>query len=251
MSEPAALGRRDQGRRRDRPGRVSNRDRILETSLELFNDRGVPTVSTNAIAAHLAISPGNLYYHFANKEQIVRELWSQVEDLAAPTWELPKDGSLLPAERLAGFFVAGIDAMWKFRFFFRDIDELVARDPELAQAYRSEMKWGRDALVATFNALIDRGVMRAPTDPRDLERLATTIQLVFVNWIRFVTTDRGVARPKAADLAEGGLHAFVLLEPYLDPNYGEQARANLERRLSASDETARAAVPARRRRGRS
>jgi hypothetical protein len=95
--------------------------------------------------------------------------------------------------------------------------------------------------------------MRAPTGQRDLERLATTIQLVFVNWTRFVTTDRGVARPNAADLAEGGLHAFVLLEPYLDPDYAEQARANLERRLSVSDETVRAAVPvsARRRRSRS
>jgi AcrR family transcriptional regulator len=253
MPEPAALSRRDPRRRGDRPGRVNNRDRILETSLELFNERGAPAVSTNTIAAQLAISPGNLYYHFANKEQIIRELWSQVEDLAAPSWELPQDGSLLPAEGLAGIFVAGIDGIWKFRFFFRDIDELVARDSEFAQAYRSEMKWGRVALVATFNSLIDHGAMRAPTGQRDLERLATTIQLVFVNWTRFVTTDRGVARPNAADLAEGGLHAFVLLEPYLDPDYAEQARANLERRLSVSDETVRAAVPvsARRRRSRS
>ena len=53
---------------------LKTRDRILQASLELFNTQGERSVSTNHLAAHLGISPGNLYYHFRNKQAIIAEL---------------------------------------------------------------------------------------------------------------------------------------------------------------------------------
>lgn len=228
--------------RRSRAGRVpriSNRDRILETSLELFNERGVPAVSTKTIAAHLAISPGNLYYYFANKEQIVRELWSQVEDLAAVSTVVPEDGSLLPPEGLAAIFGAAIDAIQRFRFVFRDTDELVARDPEFARAFRSDMARERGRLIALFDSLIEHGVMLVPSDRRDVERLSANVQMFFFNWIGFVTTTRGQATVSAADIAEGGMRSFVMVEPHLERDYAARARVVLERRLRDTEDAAR------------
>jgi len=54
--------------------RASTRQAILTTAIELFNEKGTAAVSTNHIAEAMAISPGNLYYHFANKEEIIRHI---------------------------------------------------------------------------------------------------------------------------------------------------------------------------------
>jgi AcrR family transcriptional regulator len=250
MSKRAELGRRGSRSSLDRQEKVNNRERILTTALELFNERGAVAVTTNAIAARLAISPGNLYYHFANKEQIIRELWSQLDPLLNPTLDVPEDGSSIPPEGLARVFMTAIDAIWSYRFFFRDIDELAARDPELAEAYRARMEWAQRRLLTLFDALIRHGSMTAPTDVRGLERLSTNVQLVFLNWIHFVITARGTAELNPCDIAEGGLHSFFILEPYLDPAYAHQTRLILEGSAGSEDEMACSAPapPARRRR---
>ncbi|WP_395007165.1 TetR/AcrR family transcriptional regulator, partial [Undibacterium sp.] len=56
------------------------RDRILDLSLKLFNDFGEPNITTTIIAEEMSISPGNLYYHFRNKEDIVNSLFIQFEE---------------------------------------------------------------------------------------------------------------------------------------------------------------------------
>ena len=53
-------------------------DLILDTALTLFNEQGSYTVTTNHIAKAMGISPGNLYYHFKNKEHIIRELLARL-----------------------------------------------------------------------------------------------------------------------------------------------------------------------------
>ena len=72
-------------------GKGDTKGRIAQTAIGLFNERGTATVSTNHIAEAMGISPGNLYYHYRNKEEIVRAIFERM----IASWEvlsaLPQD----------------------------------------------------------------------------------------------------------------------------------------------------------------
>ena len=72
---------------------MKTRDRIVETSRELFNEEGASRVTTNHIAAAMTISPGNLYYHFRDKEEIIREIFARVVADFDTLYRVPKDFS--------------------------------------------------------------------------------------------------------------------------------------------------------------
>ncbi|MGL4648460.1 MAG: TetR/AcrR family transcriptional regulator, partial [Caldilineaceae bacterium] len=69
------------------------KERIVDQALALFNEKGTALVSTNHIAEAAGISPGNLYYHFRNKEEIIRaicdRLFAQTGEMFAPDPERP------------------------------------------------------------------------------------------------------------------------------------------------------------------
>ncbi len=103
------------------------RERIIEVSLAMFNAQGEPNVTTNHIADELEISPGNLYYHFRNKENIIEHIFAR--------YEVRMDQALLvPDNRLPNLEDVWLqlhlvfECMWDYRFLYRDlIDILSAR----------------------------------------------------------------------------------------------------------------------------
>jgi AcrR family transcriptional regulator len=66
---------------RQREG-TSARAEILDAAAELFSERGYAATPTRAIAMAVGIKQASLYYHFANKEQILSEL---LADTVAPS----------------------------------------------------------------------------------------------------------------------------------------------------------------------
>jgi AcrR family transcriptional regulator len=57
--------------------KLKTRDLILDVALELFNTRGEINVNSVDLAMEMNISPGNLYYHYKGKEEVVEELYAR------------------------------------------------------------------------------------------------------------------------------------------------------------------------------
>jgi len=115
--------------------RVKTSERIVQTSLELFNQQGERSVSTNHIAAHMEISPGNLYYHFPNKQAIIAVLFREYEALV-DSFLRPPQGRGMLVEDKRFYLQAVLAGMWRYRFLHRDLEHLLESDPELATGYR-------------------------------------------------------------------------------------------------------------------
>jgi len=201
--------------------------RIVEGARELLNRPDGGDVTTNHIAAHLGMSPGNLYYHFRNREEIVRAMFPRIEAEGLEA-TAPPDGGRLSARDFGERHLKGLHTLWHYRFFFRDLNQLVARDARLAEEFRDYQRRLHVQYQGLFEILIAQGGMRAPEPADDLDRLVTDSLVIWTNWIPHLTALR--PRPEIArkDVAEGALHSFLVVAPYLERRFAAEARAVIE-----------------------
>lgn len=163
-------------------GAMKTRDGILATALRLFNESGTGAVSTNHIAEAFGISPGNLYYHFRNKEAIIRELFEQQFDQADHLYAFPDD-RLPNLDDLRGLVSATFAMNWDYRFIFRELIVLLRRDADLQQRWGEVRQRGFDGFHELVETFVSAGVLRAPTDADEVTRLAELCWLIAEYWV--------------------------------------------------------------------
>lgn len=203
-------------------GHEGTKERIVDTAIELFNDRGTRPVSTNHIAEAMGISPGNLYYHFSNKEEIIRAIYERAiadyDDFLSEVVNVTPD----PVTTL-GLFDGIFAHQWKYRFLQREFPALVRQDEQLCARYR-EMQ---DRRIGFYRLLgrhwIETGSLH-PMSEEELGDLVTAIWLVGDTWLSYLE-----AMGRGADedeLRRGSRLIYALLRPHLTTSAAEAFQAN-------------------------
>src|SRR5215469_196209 len=77
---------------------MNTKERIIEMAIRLFNEQGTAAISTNHIAQALSMSPGNLYYHFRNKEEILRAILERMIARWEGLYAFPQESPPNPAD---------------------------------------------------------------------------------------------------------------------------------------------------------
>ena len=162
--------------------RRNTKELILSTSLELFNELGEPNVTTNQIADEADISPGNLYYHFHSKNDIVLELFKRFLVRFQPLVDISGD-SILEAEDLWFQLHLGFELKGEFRFLYRNLSDLIARVPNLDRAMRGLLQRERQSAWNSLSGLEQAGVMSIEPWQKDL--LADNVLLALTYWMPF------------------------------------------------------------------
>lgn len=193
---------------------MKTRDRILQTSLRLFNECGEPRVTTNHIADEMDISPGNLYYHFRNKDEIIALLFQQFERrmeaaLLAPERRVPD------LEDMWLYLHLVFESIWEYRFLYRDLDNILNRNKKLRTHFRRILERKANTAATICKGLTEAGVMRATPD--EIAALAQNIAVVATYWLNYQGIRAG-APPggDSANLALGVYQVLALVAPFLN-----------------------------------
>lgn len=207
--------------------RINTRDRIAQASLELFNAQGERSVTTNHIAAHLGISPGNLYYHYRNKQVIIAQLFAEYESHVDQFLHLP-EGRALTVEDKTFYLEALLAAMWHYRFLHRDLEHLLDSDPALAAAYRAFARRAMDNAKAVYRGFVDAGILQM--DEPQLEALTLNAWIILTSWVRYLCTTREVAGDLSEALMRRGIYQVLALESgHIAPAFREAVAAVFDR----------------------
>ena len=186
------------------------RERILDTSLVMFNSLGESNVTTNHIADELEISPGNLYYHFRNKDDIIEHLFARYEARIDQVLVVPSD-HLPGLEDLWLQLHAVYECIWDFRFLYRDLVDILARNRKLRMHFARILKRASDNATEVMRAMVRAGVMRASAD--EIRATADNILVIATFWLNF-SAARG-ERDEQEAIRLGIHQVMMLLAPFL------------------------------------
>lgn len=168
---------------------LKTKERIILESLELFNAHGERNVSTNHIAAHLNMSPGNLYYHFRNKNQIIYQIFKNYELMVDTYLRVPEEREIEVGDLLS-YLDAVFNGLWAYRFLHRDLEHLLDSDEALRMDYRDFTLRCVKGIEEIIRALEVSNIFSPQTD-QQRESKALNVWLLVTNWMTFLKTMHG------------------------------------------------------------
>ena len=185
--------------------------RILVTSLALFNEHGEANVSSVDIANELDISPGNLYYHFKGKDVIVTALFELYQHQLQHLLNAAV-GKQLNVHEFYYYLFMVLDKVHLFRFFYRSPSDLMDTYPQLRQPFSHLTNRMHKAFAEQVSSLQDQGAFTGSTaDKQQFVEMLTLLTTQSISYfeLRQVALDETMQRYQCLAML---LHAGL---PYL------------------------------------
>jgi AcrR family transcriptional regulator len=184
-------------------------EKILLTSLDMFNVHGEANVTCVDIAIELDISPGNLYYHYKGKEVLVSELFSLYLERTGKILVSPDSDNLT----LVSFFeylLQLLESAHLFRFIYRNPTDLIEKYPTIERKFKRLVKSKEEAFIAILAHFKKAGIVDA--DNSEIQALAQVFNLMF-------TQSQSYFLLKGIDINEQDInsHSLLILYHMLSP----------------------------------
>ncbi len=193
-------------------------ERIVEVSLDLFNRYGEPNVSTTTISNELGISPGNLYYHYPAKEELINCLFQKYESSLDEL--LDAAGGVRDVEDAWFFTHSLFELIWQYRFLYRDLNDLLSHNLHLEKSFQGVLKRKTRAVHQMLASMARFGALQI--DRQSEDATATSMVVVLTYWLSFeyVRDPRHALETEAAQysLMRGAHHLLNMLAPYMQSN---------------------------------
>ena len=158
---------------------MKTKDRIIHVSLALFNELGEPNVTTVDISNEMDISPGNLYYHYRNKDEIVEHIFahydSQLQTLLNTQTAIEDIVEYWLMVKLI------LEKNWEFRFLFRDLYNINSKYKSLHRKILRVL----NALEKTFDRLNREVCCESQTTRPQFPLVGASMTHTLITWPHF------------------------------------------------------------------
>ncbi|MCK9506016.1 MAG: TetR/AcrR family transcriptional regulator [Porticoccaceae bacterium] len=193
---------------------MKRKEVILRVSLALFNEQGESNITSVDIANEMEISPGNLYYHFKGKEEIIASLVqnfaAEIGTVVAASQRVDK---ALSARWLLIYLI--LETVYLHRFFFRNIPDIIYNYPESGKALVKILNQLENLFSHSLLSLADSETIAiSPVQKNLVAKLVKSIMLVIVYWESYQVLARQ-SLTETQFVQDASLQILSLISPYL------------------------------------
>ena len=188
------------------------KDRILISSLVLFNEGGFNNVTTASIAKHTGILEGTLWYHFNSKKDI---LSNHIQLLQKVFFSVNQQNKSKDFETIINEFFQSYNIIWDFRYILRDNFQKYFEDDKSITKTITDInnyldKWAENRILHSQES----GLIKI--NSKEIKNLSEITLVIGRYWLDF--SMKKYPGVKISSLRLKGLkHIVTVLSPYLNP----------------------------------
>ena len=191
---------------------MDTKDKIIATAIDLFNIHGTKAISTNHIAKEMGISPGNLYYHFGSKNDIIRSISDNFSNDLGSVLIIQLDTISDFSSNLTSLFNRFFKIQQSYQFLFLEGVYLTKQDSRLLDNYtnlRSLIKKGYHELLSN---LVKIKVMKRQS-LNIIDDLLDAQWIIMWYWINHTILDKNTYDD--SQIKKGIKLSFSIIKPQL------------------------------------
>jgi len=183
---------------------------ILDTARKLFNEKGSSAITTNHIAKECSMSPGNLYYHYRNKEHIFRDLLSQMivefDEISFSTMDVDNI-----AEN--HYIKKTCQIMYDYQFIYSDLSYIISYDDGFRKMYASIKEKRKNDFEYIISFFSDKGFLKDIPAKNELDKF---IDIIWT-YVEGIVTSLKIEGKKVSksNIEKSFMSIFILLKPFL------------------------------------
>jgi AcrR family transcriptional regulator len=192
---------------------MKTKDRILQTSLFLFNEKGELNITTVDIANEMEISPGNLYYHFRGKEIIIEALYDQFEREMVDILAAPIDQKISVHDSWFYLYVV-FEHIYNYRFLYFNLTDIMQRYEKIQRRFKRLLKSKITTAKAMCSDLIRQNVIDVSGD-NEADALVNQVVLTVLYWMNFSKLNDRMLKSPELLMHEGVFQVMSLIAPHM------------------------------------
>ncbi|WP_375578214.1 TetR/AcrR family transcriptional regulator [Marivirga tractuosa] len=161
---------------------MKTKEKILETARILFNTHGISAISSKSIAEEMGISYGNLCYHYPKKDDIILQLYLNMQKNVEQQFKNIKE-EVINLEFMLSRLKILFEEIYKYKFIYLGITKVVRHFDHIKKHAQDQFDQRWNILDTISGFLIANGYMKAFKDNGQKDMLIHALLMVSNSWI--------------------------------------------------------------------